>query len=338
MRKQIRLWSTSVALVWGCLLVPGQKAAAQVDPHFTQYYVYPSWLNPALTGVFDGQYRAAAIYRNQWSNVSSAFKTYGAALEFATEKNLNVGVSVVNQAAGDGGFNYTTAYGNVAYTGIRFGAQEYHRVVLGLQAGLIQRRFDPSKLVFFDQWNPVTGGLIPTQDAITNPSASSFDAGAGALYYDATPGKKANIFAGFSASHINQPENRFAAVINEKMPVRYTMHGGVKLLLNDQLSLTPNAIYLRQGNSEEKVLGAYAQLKAAVATDLLLGVNYRLQDAITPYVGFTHNNLVFSASYDVNTSDLGKMVGGTNSFEISVTFIGRKKAKTPEVEFVCPRL
>lgn len=323
------------------LLITGmlvKRATAQVDPHFTQYYVYPAWLNPALTGVFDGDYRASAIYRNQWSNVASAFSTVGASLEFTTSKSLNAGVSIVNQVAGDGGFNYTTAYGNVAYTGVKFGSAEYHRLVFGLQAGLIQRKFNPSKLVFSDQWNPVTGNIIPTQEAISNPSATSFDAGAGVLYYDATPGKKANLFAGFSASHITRPENRFAAVINEKMPVRYTAHGGVKLAVSDDLTLTPNAIYLRQGNMEEKVVGTYAQLKAAVSTDLLLGVNYRLQDAVSAYAGFTHNNMVLSVSYDVNTSDLGKMVSGTNSFEISLTFVGRKRAKTPEVEFVCPRL
>jgi type IX secretion system PorP/SprF family membrane protein len=325
-------------LLLAVLLVIAGKSNAQVDPHFTQYYVYPAWLNPALTGMFDGDYRASAIYRNQWSNVSSAFSTMGASLEFTTNKHLNAGVNLVNQVAGDGGYNYTTAYGNVAYTGIRFGAAEYHRVILGLQGGLVQRKFNPSKLVFNDQWNPVTGGMVPTQEAIINPSATSFDAGAGVLYYDAAPGKKANVFAGFSASHINQAENRFAAVVNEKMPVRYTIHGGVKLALTDQLTLTPNAIFLRQGNAEEKVLGTYAQLKAAVNTELLFGLNYRFQDAVSAYAGFTHSNMIFSISYDVNTSDLGKMVSGTNSFEVSLTFVGRKKVKTPEVEFVCPRL
>ncbi|BAV04938.1 type IX secretion system membrane protein, PorP/SprF family [Filimonas lacunae] len=340
MRKQSRkklLIAVSCVLV-ASLLAPAGKGYAQVDPHFTQYYVYPAWLNPALTGVFDGDYRAAAIYRNQWSNVSSAFSTKGAALDFNTNKNLNAGVSVVNQAAGDGGYNYTTAYGNVAYTGIRFGKGDFQRVSIGLQAGMIQRKFNPSKLVFVDQWNPVTGGLQPSRDAITNPSATSFDAGAGVLYYDATPGKKANVFGGVSASHINRPENRFGAVLNEKMPVRYVVHGGVKLALSDRISLTPNAIYLRQGNAEEKVLGTYAQLKAAVATDVLFGVNYRFQDAVSLYAGVTHNNLVLSVSYDVNTSDLGKMVGGTNSFEVSLTFVGKKKVKAPEVEFVCPAL
>ena len=43
------------------------KTKGQVDPHFSQYYVYPSWLNPALTGAFDGDYRVSGIYRNQWN-------------------------------------------------------------------------------------------------------------------------------------------------------------------------------------------------------------------------------------------------------------------------------
>lgn len=52
------------------LFVTGAQALrAQVDPHFTQYYVYPSWLNPALTGAFDGDYRISGIYRNQWGNI-----------------------------------------------------------------------------------------------------------------------------------------------------------------------------------------------------------------------------------------------------------------------------
>jgi hypothetical protein len=43
-------------------------------------------------------------------------------------------------------------------------------------------------------------------------------------------------------------------------------------------------------------------------------------------------------SYDINTSDLGRVVKGSNSFEISLSFTGKKNIKTPEVEFVCPRL
>lgn len=327
-----------IALLFAAAGCMAGKAHAQVDPHFTQYYVHPAWLNPALTGMFDGEYRASAIYRNQWSSISSPFSTIGAAVEVPTEKNINVGVSLINQRAGDGGYTYTTAYGNVSYTGLRFGRGDFQRIAIGLQAGMIQRKFNPSKLIFDDQWNPVTGGLKPTQEIITNPSATAFDAGAGLLYHDAAPGKKANVFAGFSASHINQPENRFGAVTNEKMSVRYTVHGGVRLAMSENLSLTPHVLYLRQNNAEEKMAGAYAQLRATATTDLLLGANYRLKDAFAIQAGFNYNNLVLSASYDINTSDLGRMTRGANSFEIALTFTGIKKTKTPEVEFVCPRL
>ncbi|HEX6427562.1 MAG TPA: PorP/SprF family type IX secretion system membrane protein [Niastella sp.] len=332
--KRVILYALSVALTATSI----NKVRAQVDPHFTQYYIHTSWLNPALTGLFDGNYRVAGIYRNQWGNMGSPFSTMGASAETVTDKNINLGLHVINQKAGDGGYSYNTGYGNLNYTGVRFGAQQSQHIAMAIQMGFIQRKFNPSKLVFSDQWNPVTGTMRPTAETFNKTSSLKFDAGAGILYYDASPGKKANMFAGFSASHITQPENEFSASGTEKIPVRYTAHAGVRLLVNDMLMLTPNALFLSQGTAQEKMLGLYAQLRAAATTDVMLGMNYRFNDAIAAHAGFTWNNLVFSMSYDINTSDLGKMAGGANSFEISISYTGRKKVKTPEVEFVCPRL
>lgn len=313
---------------------------AQVDPHFSQYYVYPAWLNPALTGAFDGQYRISGIYRNQWGNISSPFSTPGLAVDFTTDNNINFGASVLNQKAGNGGYNYTTGYGNVAYTGAKFGKGLTKRLVFGIQAGIIQRRFDRNKLTFGDQWNPITGYNPgnPSADVLTRSSASAFDAGAGVMYFDAEPGKKSNIFMGFSVSHLTRPEDKFSASGNEKIPMRFTGHAGVRFTLSEVFSLTPNLLYLKQGTASEKMIGAYATYKAAPGVDVMLGANYRFEDAISPFFGFTYKNLVLGASYDVNTSDLGKLANGSNSFEISLSFIGRKATKTPEIEFVCPRL
>jgi type IX secretion system PorP/SprF family membrane protein len=315
-----------------------ETVQAQVDPHFSQYYVYPSWLNPALTGAFDGNYRVSGIYRSQWGNITSPFQTTGVSADFTTEKNINYGASILHQKAGDGGYQYTTAYANVAYTGVKFGTGNFQRISFGFQGGLIQRRFDRTKMTLGDQWNPVTGRPDnPTLDVPNKTSASSFDMGAGALYFDAQPGKKANLYAGVSAAHITRPTDDFSAFSDAKLPVRWTVHAGVRLNLSDELSLTPNALYLRQGTAEEKMIGAYAQIKSS-SVDLLAGINYRFKDAVAPYVGFTYRNMVLGASYDVNTSDLGKMVRGSNSFEISLSFIGKKTVKTPEAEFICPAL
>jgi len=317
-----------------------QKGHAQVDPHFSQYYVYPAWLNPALTGTFDGKYRVSGIYRNQWGNISAPFSTAGLSAEFTTEKNINAGISVLNQTAGNGGYDYTTAYANAAYTGMRFGAMQTKRVVFGVQAGVIQRKWNRNKLTFGDQWNPITGYNPGTSssEALRRTSAATLDIGVGLMYFVFQPGQKANIFLGFSASHITRPEDKFSDDSQARFPVRYTAHGGVRLSLSDVFSLTPNLLYLRQGTAEEKMIGAYGSYKASPDLDLMLGINYRHKDALSPFIGFTHKNMVLGASYDVNTSDLGKLANGSNSFEISLSFIGRKATRTPEVEFICPRL
>lgn len=329
------------ALLMLCLVgLTGKKLQAQSDPHFSGYYVYPAWLNPALTGIFDGDYRVSAIYRSQWGSVSSPFKTYGIAGEVKTNNNINFGASVLNQKAGDGGFNYTTAYGSASYTGVRFGAFEQHRVVFGMQMGLIQRRFDPAKLHFGDQWNPITGynpGQA-TNDMFNRTSSAAFDAGAGILYYDAQPGKKYNLYGGFSVMHLNKPTDQFSATGDARIPMRTTAHAGVRIMISELFSLTPNVLYMKQGAASEKMLGAYGQYTAAAETDVMLGANYRFKDAFSAYAGVSYKSFMLGLSYDVNSSDLGKITRGANSFELSLSFIGRKSVKTPAGDFVCPRL
>src|SRR5687767_4195835 len=228
MRKSLKI---SMLVVMGSLLLA--KANAQVDPHFSQYYVYPAWLNPALTGAFNGQYKVSGIYRNQWGNISNPFSTFGFSGEITTDKNINVGVSIMKQTAGDGGYGYTTAYGSIAYTGVRWGTDETQRLVFGIQGGIIQRRFDRNKLTFGDQWNPIFGFNPgqPSSEVLSRSSATALDINAGVLYFDAQPGKKANLFMGFAASHLTTPEDKFSATGTEDFPMRFTGHAGIRFTL-----------------------------------------------------------------------------------------------------------
>jgi type IX secretion system PorP/SprF family membrane protein len=315
-------------------------ATAQVDPHFSQYYAYPGFVNPALTGVIDGDYRVTAMYRSQWGNMNGGFKTPGVAADFHTGKNVNLGVNVMNQSAGNGVFNYLNTYASFAYTGLRFGREGNQHVSVGLSAGFINRRINPAKAATGSQWTPV--GLdpaLPSQENYTGTSAASFDAGAGLVYYDASPGRKANIYAGFSAYHLTQPSSPFImAGTDSKLPVRYTAHGGVRLSLSETFSLMPQLLYMKQGSAEEKMLGAYGQFVVNTESDLLIGCNYRFKDAVVPYVGIGYKNFVLGASYDAGLSDLSKVAGSAQSIEISISFLGRKKSKGETVPFVCPRL
>ena len=43
------------------------------DPHFSQFYLSPLQLNPALTGVMNEDIRASLLHRSQWRTVSAPF-------------------------------------------------------------------------------------------------------------------------------------------------------------------------------------------------------------------------------------------------------------------------
>jgi len=329
---------TSVLLL--SALFTGNRLFAQVDPHFSQFYMFPTYLNPALTGAFDGNVRLTGIYRNQWSNISSPFSTIGLSGDFSTAKSMNFGAGILNQTGGDGGYSYTTAHGSAAFTGLRWGTNGTQHLVIGVNAGIVARSFDRSKMTFGDQWNPITGysHSNPTQDVLKQTSSTVFDAGVGLLYYDGRPGKKANVYLGASANHLTQPTDPFSGKEDAKLPIRYAFHGGVRIAINDNFSLTPNALYMNQAGASETMLGLYSQFRLSTASDLMLGVNYRHEDAVAPFLGITFNGLVIGCSYDANISDLGKMVNGTNAFEFSVSFVGKRKVKTDvDGNFVCPR-
>lgn len=323
----------ALALMGGRTLVQ-----AQVDPHFSQYYVFPSWLNPALTGVFDGDYRVAGIYRSQWSKLDNGFKTFGVNAEAVTTKKLNIGLNLFQQSTGTG-FTYQNAYAAFNYTGVRFGKGESKVLAIGIQAGMVARRFDPSKFTTGEQWSVAGGynGSTGTGENLVNKGATVFDAGAGVLYYDMNPQKKASPYLGVSVGHLTQPEGLYIGA-NDKLPMRVTVHGGVAINPSGTLVVTPNFLYLRQGNADEKMVGAFAQYRSTDNLSLLGGLNYRFDDAVVPFVGFDYKNLTLGVSYDANTSQLGRMVGNVNSFELSLSYIIQHNRILGQRFFSCPRL
>ena len=315
-----------------------QVANSQVDPHFSQYYAYPLYLNPALTAISDVDYRATAIHRNQWNTVGKPFLTTGVAADISTNRSLNFGLNFLNQSAGNGGYNYINSYISVAYTGLELDDYGFKRIVFGMQGGIVSRRFDLSKLEFGDQWKPYIGfdPAMATSEIFNRTSSTVFDAGAGIAYFDGDPEKKVNIFAGYSANHLTQPEDPFLPGQKYKLPIRSTIHAGVRVEVNESFAIVPNAIFMAQGNAHETMFGAYAEFSAREDVDVMAGVNYRLNDAVSPFFGLTYNNMVFGFSYDANASSLGKLTTKPNSFELSVTFTGKSERSTGY--FRCPRL
>ncbi|MGZ8545485.1 MAG: PorP/SprF family type IX secretion system membrane protein [Flavisolibacter sp.] len=326
-----------------CLALSILQVAAQTDPHFTQNYTYPMYINPAMVGSSDGDYRVSAIYRSQWGGMGNPYRTGGISFDARTNNNLALGVNLMNQSAGDAGFNYFNTYASIAYTGVKFGKDDHHRVVFAMLAGLINRSVDQSKFKWGEQWNPITGynGGNPTTESFAATSATTLDMGTGAMYYDAAPGKKFNVFGGISFFHINKPSDPIISSQSVELnviPMRYTVHGGVSLNLLNDLTLVPHFLYNQQGNARETMLGVYARKIVNDETDVMLGAYYRHKDAIAPYFGVDYKNFLVGLSYDVNTSKLGAQTRSVNSFELSFSYIMRKGIKSVLDFNPCPRL
>jgi type IX secretion system PorP/SprF family membrane protein len=301
------------------------------------------YINPALTGSSDGEYRVSAIYRSQWGSIGNPYRTMGVSFDTRTNKNIALGVNLLNQSAGDGGFNYINANGSIAYTGVKFGKENAHRVVFAMQIGLINRRVDQSKFKWGEQWNPITGynSTNATTETFVSTSATTLDMGAGVLYFDATPDKKINAFGGFSVFHINKPKDPIISQQSTELntiPLRYTLHGGVSFNLFERTSFVPHILYMRQGTASEAMLGAYLQLNINPETDLMIGGYYRAKDAVAPFVGFDWKNFIVGLSYDVNTSRLGAMTRSVNSFELSLSYVKRNGTRSIFDFIRCARL
>jgi hypothetical protein len=60
------------------LIVIGSMQPAMLfaqDIHFSQFFEAPLLRNPSLAGIFTGDIRVQAVYRDQWNTVTNAYRT-----------------------------------------------------------------------------------------------------------------------------------------------------------------------------------------------------------------------------------------------------------------------
>jgi type IX secretion system PorP/SprF family membrane protein len=333
MKKKYTSW-----LFLSCCMVVGAqiKALSQVDPHFSQYYISPMTLNPALTGIMEGDYRVSSVFRSEYNNT---LQVKGFSGDITTNKNCNIGVDILNESSNDRSYSYTTGHVSLSYTGVRLGPNADHCISMAVQWGFINRAFNVAKLQFGDQWASGVGyqpGTV-SNEALNKPSVSAFDAGVGIAYYDAVPNKKVSFFGGIGAFHLTQPDNPFLSGSVDKLPIRYSIHAGVRIIGSDLFSIVPSAIFMKEGNAEEKMIGSYVQLYVDGTTDFMFGANWRINDAVSPFVGIYYNGLTIGVSYDVNATTLAGASSRPGSLELSISYTGKNKKIMKTKPFSCPR-
>lgn len=308
------------------------------DFHLSQYDAPPMFLNPAMTGMFDGAFRIHGHYRTQWAAVATKpFVTAGLSFDMPIKK-FGVGLQVFNYRAGVGQFNVFSALLSVGYD-VVFDKPQYHHLALGVQGGIVQKSVNMNKLAFGNQYTTANGGGfdagIANGETFTNTNFMIADINAGALYYYAKENTRLNPFIGFSAFHLTQPQETFFGNSN-KLPIRYYIHGGTKINVNEKIQLLPKFIYMSELNAKEITGTLLLHYFLKDDTYLIFGPTYRNKDAAIIEAGIKKGSYIARISYDVNTSSLKTASNYRGGFEISFTYIARRSKPNPYAN--CPRL
>src|SRR6478735_195719 len=123
------------------------------DIHFSQFFNSPLSLNPAMTGLMREDVRASIIYRSQWKQINSQFKTIAFAgdMNFPLKNNnpnrLGVGIFTYNDKLGGGIITNNSIYVSTAYHKY-IGKTKRMKLSGGVQIGFVQKTIDYSTLIF----------------------------------------------------------------------------------------------------------------------------------------------------------------------------------------------
>ncbi|OFY86543.1 MAG: hypothetical protein A3F72_08670 [Bacteroidetes bacterium RIFCSPLOWO2_12_FULL_35_15] len=321
----------------------GGEVFAQ-DIHFSQFNASPQNLNPAQTGMFDGDWRFVGNHRSQWSVIPVPYTTYSLATDTRLKTKLKndvpaLGMIVNTDKAGDSKFSTTQVFASASYIK-KLSNDSTNFISIAVQPGVTTKSFNVNALTFDNQYDgDHYNAVLGSGENFNTTRITYFDLGAGMAYlWRKTQRTQINI--GFSAFHLNRPKQSFFTNRDIKLDIKTTFSGMAEFPVAAQLDVVPTILYQRQGKFNETVVGLFGKyyLKPVngIPTAISLGGFYRLKDAFIVVANLDYRNFNVGISYDVNTSKLIAATNHRGGFEISIIYIFKKVAPFVAKKRVCP--
>lgn len=338
------------ALAAGVLLSSSTVSMAQ-DIHFSQFYENSILRNPALTGIFSGDYKFGINYRNQWSQISTPYSTVSATGETRILVNreigdyLSFGLGAFYDKAGTIEFTTQEVMPSIAYNKAM---NDLHNSYLsvGFCAGYMARFVDMSKMTFSSQVeNGVYNPGISSGETSPYRSMSNYDIGAGISWNSsADMENKCNYYLGASVYHINRPTQIFNGGYSTiKLPMKWQFNAGVNLVLSEKFSMALHGNYMRQQPYNQWMFGGlltYHSVTPGMPSIFAFsfGGFSRYQDAFIPTFKIDYSNMSFGFSYDANNSSLVNSGYSAAATEITLYVRGKYNHRAnPRDGIMCPR-
>jgi type IX secretion system PorP/SprF family membrane protein len=307
-----------IMLVLFILLARASSLLGQ-DVIYSQFYANPVYLNPALAGCKLNQ-RITLTYRNEWPDIRKGYVSYSAAYDQQIDKIHGGLAFMVNSDVGGGGtYNRLVGSGTYSY---RFQASRYVVINAALQVGYLQYRLDWDRLTFGDQIDINTGYLEPTRESMPEKlRVGNADFSAGIV-----GGFKESFYIGMSVNHLTRPDVSFYEGSENRLKMRWTFHTGILFDFfqgmdgedRRNLSVSPNLVYVQQGNFKQINGGVYVNMYPFVG-GIWMRHTFGNPDSFILLVGFEQKRYKIGYSFDRTLSALTMKSGGAH--EITLSFI-----------------
>ena len=312
------------------LLLHSADNALCQDINFSQFSEVPLLRNPALAGIFEGDYRVTTAFRSQWQSVTNGFKTLGLGLEYKRPVGINshdyytIGVQVTNDLAGDSRLSRLQVFPVFNYHK-SINSEKDTYLSAGITGGPVMQRFDPSNLTFDDQFvNGAYSPTNPTQQVFTNNRLTFWDLTAG-VNFSSVLGENTRYYFGVGYFHLTRPKVAFQKQYDIKLNPKWMLNGGLSRNISDADKLIFYADYFMQGGSRQIQGGLLLNhdfTEQANKTAITGGLFYRYKDAIVPVIQIEYTQMLLGISYDVNISKLKSASQLRGGYEITLSYKG----------------
>ena len=329
------------------LIINSLIAKAQQDINFSQFYELPMLRNPALAGIFNGNVRFTAAYRNQWQSVTTPYRTMALGSEikffkgFSTGDFVTAGLQITNDVAGDSKLKRTQVFPVLNYHKL-LNEENNTFIALAFMGGPVTEGFDPSKLQFDDQFvNGAYSASNPTSQTFNKTHFSYIDASTG-LSFTSLINNNAKIYFGAGLFHFTKPRLSFMSDNEVRLNKKWVFNTGVSAYTNTYNRIVMYVDYFMQGGGR-MAQGGFLFIRNFdpdgddSRLSLAGGAVYRYKDAIIPVIKLNTNKLSIGLSYDVNVSQLKTASSYRGGFELTLSYMGLwNKANSDAEKVHCP--
>ncbi len=321
-------------LTLSLLILVGLAATVSAqDPHFSQYYANPLYLNPAFAGTKKCP-EVNINYRNQYP-VIGVYQTFSASYDqYIDGMNGGLGFLVMRDEAGNGALTATEVSGIYSY---HLEVSRKFTLQAGLQATFRQRALDFTGFTFPDQIDPFFGFVKESSEVAPGNNVNThLDVSAGLLGYTE------KFYIGAVFHHLTQPNEAFYTT--SRLPMKITGHAGFTIPLGRQRLyrelqnyLIPNIVYQIQGPYDQLTTNISFS-RGAISGGLGFRTSTKNPDALVVLLGYapTEGAWKIGYSYDITVSTNASELGGAHELSLAYQFPCRTKRKRNQA-IKCPK-